>query len=275
MVDISADAGSDFGVFENIHGAKTSQIFAETLRHAIKEHHGHAGRAFVTLLADSSLRPKLIETIRATMQRFVDAHVPAGADGQVGRVGRRFGLVAAAGELCIELGILPWPAGEADEAARKCLIAWIEQRGGIGSQEEERTIAQVKRFIELHGESRFTPLGLDGIDSSPASKTIQRAGFRRYTEDGRTEYFIFPEVYKSEICHGLNPTATTKLLISKGLLATTATGKGQVDKRLPDGKMKVYHLTANILGESVSRSEKEETGRRQVFMSGLAMKYSV
>lgn len=275
MVEIAADAGAGYGVFENIHGAKTSQIFAEALKHAVTQHHGHAGRAFVNLLADPKLQPKLIEAIRAAMQRFLDVNVPAGATGQVGRVGRRFGLVAAAGELCIELGILPWPSGEAVEAARKCLAGWIEQRGGIGNQEEEKTIAQVRRFIELHGESRFTPLGIEGIETNITSKTINRAGFRRLGEDGRMEYLISPEAYKSEVCHGLNFTATTKILVSKGLLAVKA-GKPQVEIRVQGhGKMRLYHLKADILGEYVSPSGKEETAMRQSFTSALAIKYNI
>ena len=72
------------------------------------------------------------------------------------RVGHSFGLVSSAGELCIELGILPWPEGEATDACRKFFMAWIELRGGIGNHEAEQAVATVRRFIELHGESRFT-----------------------------------------------------------------------------------------------------------------------
>ena len=39
---------------------------------------------------------------------FAEQHA-AGADGQVQRVARTFGLLAAAGELAIAYGVLPWP----------------------------------------------------------------------------------------------------------------------------------------------------------------------
>ncbi|WP_305825830.1 DUF927 domain-containing protein, partial [Massilia brevitalea] len=248
MVEISADAGCGFGIFENIHGAERSQVFAEGLRAAVTEHHGTAGRAFVEILANAELQPRLVETVKALIERFVEKYVPNDATGQVGRVGRRFGLVAAAGELSIELGILPWPAGEATAAAVKCFESWIEQRGGTGNQEETKTVAQVRRFIELNGESRFTSCA-DGIDKNSAGKTINRAGFRRATLDDRTEYFIFPEAYRTEVCAGLNPTAATKILVSQGLLAVNGAGKPQVDMRLPGvGKMKIYHLKPEIMG---------------------------
>lgn len=278
MVEIAADAGRDYGVFEDIHGAKSSQAFAEALKQAITQHHGYAGRAFVEILANADLQPKLIEQLKALVQRFVDTHVPAEATGQVGRVARRFGLVAAAGELCIELGILPWPEGEAFEGCRKCFQSWIDVRGGVGNHEEAQALAKVRRFIESHGESRFTPWN-EGIDNNGWGKTMQRAGFRRAGDEGKTEFFILPEAYKTEVCAGLNPTYVTKLLIEHGYLATNADGKAQVEMRLPGmGKKRVYHLNGKLMGsevESVSHVEKEETLGRQARSSGVSMKYIV
>ena len=71
------------------------------------------------------------------------------------RVGRRFGLIAAAGELAAGLGILPWPEGEAERAAARCFNDWLQARGGTGSAELRDGIAQVRAFLEAHGSSRF------------------------------------------------------------------------------------------------------------------------
>lgn len=275
MVEIAADAGCNYGVFEDIHDAKSSQVFAEQLKHAVAEHHGYAGRAFVELLANPELQPKLIEKLKALIQRFVDTYVPPEATGQVGRVGRRFGLVAAAGELCIELGILPWPEGEAFEASRKCFMSWIDLRGGVGNHEADQAIAQVRCFMERHGESRFTAWD-DTTDNNGMGKTINRAGLRRVTDDGRTEYFILPEVYRSDVCKGLNPKYVTSILAGKGFVAKDRSGKPQVEMRLPGiGKMRVYHLTADFMGGGVSQTENRETVVRQPTESALAMKYNV
>jgi uncharacterized protein (DUF927 family) len=275
MVEISADAGCGYGVFENIHGARTSQAFAESLKQALTQHHGHAGRAFVTALADPALQPRLIEVVQAGIQRFVDAHIPSGATGQVGRVGRRFGLVAAAGELAIDLGILPWPSGEAIAAAGKCFAEWIDQRGGTGNQEEAKALAQVRRFIELHGESRFTAWNTH-IDNNGDGKTINRAGFRRVVEDGRTEYFILPEVYKSDICSGLNPKFVTEILVKKRYLAVNKQGDAQIEKSLPGmNKKRVYHLTAEFMEDGLSLPENDEKVVSIKRTSEMTMKYKV
>lgn len=146
LVEIPADAEVGYGVFENLHGRTTSRDFAETLKRSATEHHGHAGRAFVTLLADPDLQPKLVERVKTLIQQFIDKYVPADTDGQVGRVARRFGLVAAAGELGIELDILPWSESEAIEGCGKCFDAWIANRGGTGNHEEAQALSQVRRF---------------------------------------------------------------------------------------------------------------------------------
>lgn len=274
MVEIPADAGCSYGIFESIHAAASSQIFADQLKRAVSEHHGHAGPAFVAQLADPELRPRLIEQTRRLIKQFVNTNVPTQSAGQVARVADRFGLVAAAGELCIELGILPWPEGEAFEACHKCFKAWIDLRGGVGNHEAEQAVAKVRHFIEMHGESRFTLLS-PGIENSGYNKTINRAGFRQQVGE-QTEYFIFPEVYKSEVCSGLNPTYVTKVLVERGFLATAKDGKPQVEKRLPGiGKTRVYHLTAGFLAGGVSQYEEKETAMRQAEVVNMAVKYSV
>lgn len=276
MVEIAADAGCGFGIFENIHGAKSSQAFAEALKQAVTQHHGHAGRAFVRLLADADLQPRLVEKAKALMQRFIDAYVPSGATGQVGRVGRRFGLVASAGELCIELGILPWPEGAAFDACSECFASWIDARGGLGCHEAEQAIAKVKRFIELHGESRFTPMIAGLEDNGGTGKTIHRAGFRRVSDDGRTEFFILPEVYRTEICAGMNPKFVTSTLVERGSLTTDKKGNAQVEKTLPGmGKKRVYHLTSDFMDDSFSPLEIREKVVSKQNLSKLAIKYKV
>jgi len=275
MVEIDADAGCNFGVFENIHGAKSSQVFAETLKRAVIDHHGHAGRAFVEVLADPTYQYGLVEKVKMLIQRFVDKYVPAGATGQVGRVANRFGLIAAAGEICIELGILSWPEGEAFDGCAVCFNSWINLRGGIGNQEEAKAIAQVRRFIEQHGESRFSPKTETGIESLLDPKTNNRAGFRS-VENGKTEYYIFPEVYKNEICRGQNASYVTTVLVEKGFLSVDKKGTPQIEKRfLGMGKIRVYHLKAEFMHDRVSQEEIDETVVRQPEVATKPVKYSV
>lgn len=277
MPEIPADAGCGYGIFENIHGAVSSQLFADQLKKAATEHHGHAGRAFVAQLADPEQQARLVERARHLIEMFVNTNVPEGSVGQVGRVGHRFGLIAAAGELCTELGILPWSEGEAFAACRKCFMAWIDVRGGVGNHEAEQAVAQVRQFIGMHGNSRFSLISnVVGIETSDYHKTVNRAGYRSQISDYETEYFILPEVYRTEICSGLNPGYVTKVLVDRGFLAKDKNGKPQIEKRIPgEGKMRLYHLKAGFLANGVSQIDEKETDVRQPEAVEMAVKYSV
>ena len=50
-------------------------------------------------------------------------------------------LVAAAGELARELGIVHWRANAAVEAAHQCFADWFENRGGAEAGEVQAAIS--------------------------------------------------------------------------------------------------------------------------------------
>ena len=70
------------------------------------------------------------------------------------RAADRFGLIAVAGELARDFGIVPWSQGDAYTASSECFGAWLDRRGGLEPAEVRYGIAQVRRFVEAHGESR-------------------------------------------------------------------------------------------------------------------------
>jgi uncharacterized protein (DUF927 family) len=89
-------------------------------------------------------------------KRFCERFVSAGVAPEVGRVGVRFSIVAAAGELIASLGISGWQPGEAQAAAGACFAAWRAQRGGSGAWDEEQAIKHFKSILMAHGNSRFS-----------------------------------------------------------------------------------------------------------------------
>jgi putative DNA primase/helicase len=245
VIDIPADAGVGFGSFENLHGFESADALARHLKHAAEEHYGTAGRAFLAEVATKL--EEVRNAVAGFKADFVREHCPAGADGQVSRVAARFALVGAAGELATAVGIVPWGRGEALKAAAACLRAWLEARGGIQPAEVTAGLAQVRQFIERHGEARFAPWGGDDGDRP----TINRAGFRKSDGAGGVEYFVLPEVWRSEVCAGFDPGALVRVLVERGLLIPDAAdGKPQSRHRLPGsrGPLRCYRLSASILG---------------------------
>jgi putative DNA primase/helicase len=252
FVCLPADAGAGMGVFQHLHEFATPRALAEHLGRASKIYYGTALRAFLARLAAE--RGQDADALRDRLLRQVEAflgHVPAGADPQVVSVARRFGLVAAAGELARAYGIVPWPEGEATRAAGACFAAWLAERGGSGAGEDARAIRQVRSFLELHGSSRFEQIGKAAEpDDSSQTKTINRAGFRQW-HDGEWQFLVLPEAWRNEVCRGIDPTQAAEVLARAGyLLPSGEKGRRRLDSTVRikgHGVVRCYRLTAGLI----------------------------
>lgn len=184
---------------------------------------------------------------------FFSKYCPEGADGQILRVAERFVIVAAGGELAINLGILPYESKEALEAVGDCFKAWLRERGNIKSFESEEALKQVQAFFETNHSSRFATMEKDNTEDQ---KIIHnQAGIKRKVkinlkdetgneiEEESWEFFVFPETFRSEICKGFDYRGVLQELSIKGFLSAPNTK----DQRLPIGKKKIYHFFPAIL----------------------------
>ncbi len=249
VIDIPADAGEGLGIFQDLHGFENAGLLAQHIKEKSGQLYGTPAITFLQrLVEDKAKSPNELRDATLGYQReFVEEVCPENAHGQVKRVAQRFGLVAAAGELAISLGVLPWGKGNATEAVRVCFEDWLAERDGTEPAEITAAIAQVRHFFEAHGESRFTPR-----DADPDNRvTINRAGYRKKNDDGEWEYFVLSEAWNSEICAGHDPKLVNKVLIERGLLIPDKSDeKVQSRHRLPDFKdpKRCYHVSAAILG---------------------------
>jgi putative DNA primase/helicase len=242
ILDVEADAGQGFGLFDTLHGQTNGDSLARVIKEGAAEHYGIAGPEFVRRLLGNL--DNEATTIRIGIDRFTESNLPAGATGQVARACRRLGLIAMAGESAIHLGILPWEPGEAVAAAGKIFSGWIEARGGAGAAEDQAAIEQVAEFISTHGNSRFQPM--DGNDSTVIHN---RAGFKRETGLGTTEYLIPAATWRNEVCRGLNPKTVAAMLIAKGHMIPDASGKASRVENAPGmGKARFYVVGQSIFG---------------------------
>ncbi len=238
MVDIPANAGAGFGLFENLHGHESGGAFSKALQDATARSYGTAAPAFIenlTLPENLKTLPDILKTLCA---QFVAENLPVDANGQAHRVCERFGLVAVAGELATRYGITGWPVGEAERAASACVKAWIDGRGGAGNQERATTLAQVRAFFELHGESRFTAWDSDD------RPTINRAGFKRM--DGTVNrFYVLTEAFKNEVCAGLDSRAVARLCVEAGWIEPDKDGAAYRRESLPGlGRTRCYVFTS-------------------------------
>jgi len=248
LVDLPADAGAGMGLFERLHDRETPQALANYLGKATGAYHGAAARAFLEHCVSraDTLRPHMREAV----ERLAMDWIPEAASGQVHRVGRRFAVVGAVGELASVAGITGWPAGEAERAARRCFNDWLAARGGLGNSEDRQMLAQVRRFLELHGEGRFSDWARADDDHAP--RTLSRAGFRKASKDvtgdvQSWDFYVLPETFRHEICAGFDYRAVLRALRDAGCLAPDKGRPFDCRPRLPGlGKATVYCVTSAI-----------------------------
>jgi len=264
FIELTADAGHGMGVFADLHGFQGAAQFADHLREAATQYHGTALQAWLEWIVAN--RAELAAKVRDFKAKYVERALSgmASPEGTVRRVCDKFALVAVAGELGISAGILPWPQGEAVAATSSLFNSWLADRGGAGSQEEGRLIEQVKDFLARHGEARFTDFHRAKQGDDRAPRTVNRAGFViRYREadglardtveeeDGssrtptRSEFFVFREVFRGEICAGFDYRDAEKALVKAGVLIPGNDGRMTVKPRLPGfaNPPRVYKLT--------------------------------
>jgi len=233
LLDIPADRG--FGVFDHAGPDGDAAQLAKACKLAAVSAYGVAGPEFVRRIIAEGVTG---EAVRAMLADFSARHVPAGSDGQIDRAAQRLGLIAAAGELAAALGVTPWQAGEAREAAAWALAKWIEGRGGSAPAEARQAVEQVRLVIQQHGESRFEPL--DDPDARPVNN---RLGWRK-----GQEWWIPPEIWKAEFAAGFDPSFVAHVLAERGMLRRQGGNALQCTVNIGKGKRtRAYVLTPAIL----------------------------
>jgi uncharacterized protein (DUF927 family) len=241
--------------FDVLHGFASGKDLADHLKRAAQRVYGAPLREFLAkLTANLDEAREMGGKLVADFERRM---VSAEADGQVSRVAARFGLVAAAGEIASLWGILPWPKGEATQAAETCFSDWLAARGGTEPAEVRDGIAAVRAFVAAHGHSRFQAWGeLPNSDASnpkeyvESSRVLNRVGFRwKPASDGQpADYCFFKDVFRSEVLHGLDVKTVCAALEQRGLLERQDNEHWTIRYHVPSiGSVTVYHIRAAIL----------------------------
>jgi uncharacterized protein (DUF927 family) len=246
---IDVSARRECGAFDRAYVDFDPLAFADKLKRATLTHYGTAGPEFVRRLIEKGIDG---DQVRTRVAAFVEDTLKESGvyHGQVARVAERFGLVAVAGELAIELGVAPWEKGQPTTDATELFAAWLKERGGSVAYEAGQIVARVRHFIAAHGDSRF-----DDLDPPPTSFTGQpmerrpvndRAGWREGEGDDR-RWYVTPEMFRRDICAGFNFADAVRVLAQIGALEKGADGKSSQVKRLGGMKpQRVYVLTPAV-----------------------------
>ena len=244
FINIEADANAGHGLFENLHGFPSSDVLAKVLSSASKKYYGAAIRDFLQKVCDN--RDIVEKGIREARNVFASKLTFQDTSGEVYRVASRFALVTVAGILASQFGVTNWKPEEVLECGEKIFDEWLKTRGTHGSHDTAQGVKQVLSFIAQHGASRFQSV------TDTTAKIQNRAGFKRESYEGQTEYLILPEIFEGELCKSFSPIAVAKELARLGHLSRGCE-KESLQKRetLPElGRKRVYVVIYEALSEN-------------------------
>ena len=258
LADIPADAGAGLGAFEVLHGTTDASAFAVKIKDASATHYGSVGLQWLDHIASN--KPDIAAAVARHIAAFTGNHVPTGASGQVQRVARRFGLIAAGGELASEAGLTGWPVGTASAGVGRCFADWLVTFGGIGNHEERAILAHVKAFFEAHGSSRFEAFDQIG---DKIERIVNRAGYWQQTNTGK-RFLVFTEQFRNEVCKGYDYRQVSKILIAHNWLIHNNDSGATRPERLPDtGKLtRMYVFNDTMWSEVVTDTTKTDRNNR-------------
>lgn len=197
MLDIPAERPGSSGIFENIHGFQSANSFALALGESAEKVYGAPIRYFLEKIVAN---PSSCDAVNRKRREFISSLNVSGNHGQIQRALHRFALIAAAGDLGVDFGILPWAKGEAFDAAQTCFEDWFHLWGLGGSREGQQLVQQIRTLLQEFGPSRF-PI-LQDVKKSPEDHRQQLWGFRKENPDKSYEWIVLSEVFRTQLCRG-------------------------------------------------------------------------
>lgn len=219
-----------YGLFDSLYDYADGSAFADALSKGYKQHYGHAGITFIQCLIDDS------RDLQAMFANALNLPQFTATQGIGNRAAKVFALIAMAGELAIEYGIVPWETGLALEAAATAYRKWHSLHGG-GQTEEQQILKAIQTFINKHGDSHFQPLQQEHRIHQIVP---DRAGFWKQNSLGRV-YCFYPSALE-EIVEGFDKVRIAITLEYAGWLIERDKDKRTKKLFLPDGTKKGLYV---------------------------------
>lgn len=238
LVEIEADAGKGLGIFDTIGDACSPAILADTLRRSCDKFYGTAIDEFLKQLV--CLPYEDIESFR---KQALPQIANLSLTSQIGRVAKRFALIATGGILASRMNILPLKETEIITAIKICFNHWASQHSNHPDFESEKILSMIRRYLQLNGCAFFPEW--DGKTDVHTDKKC--CGYRLLTEDGNYSWLVLNEVMRQEICEEFDFRKVVRVLKNRGVLVCK-NGQSSIPLRLPNfGLVRVYQLSPEVL----------------------------
>lgn len=251
-VEIKIDAGEGMGIVEQLNGFETPEALINHLNTAWSLYRGTAMDRLLQELVKKDLN-QVRERLYAIMNRWKSINLEVfknDPDGQVKRVSSNLSLVAAAGELCIALKILPWKQGAAMDNCTRILQDWVFHRGGVEAKELTDVVERLRRLIQEEGNARFDIS--DDTADNVGDKTPKRAGTKKSATIGSEQkwYFcLFRDIMRYEVLKGCDEKVALDYLTRRKILVRNSHGKATKETRVRgmSARVRMYWIDPDAL----------------------------
>jgi putative DNA primase/helicase len=258
MPSILADAGKGYGVFENLHGYKTSDEFVAALETAIRQHQGTAQDAYLTKLVEACKVEGFDKELRARVQAIAGKLSQQFKDTAISRVAIRFALVQVGLELAHSFNLLPLAIEQCGWAVKQMFDAWVNFRGGAGSIEIKEACNRIEHLFvsNQHNDDRIA-------DAASPQGTRNLLAYRSndLVTNG-VEFWVPTPVFNKEFVDGVDKSALVKELQSRGWLKPSLDPEHLTrERRIAGKKHRVFVFNQFWINEkSPETPETPETG---------------
>ncbi|MCX7099526.1 MAG: DUF927 domain-containing protein [Methylococcales bacterium] len=171
-----------YGAFDELHSYEGGGALAGAIVKQANQAYGVAGREYLNQLTqDPNTLEQCPQHLDAALKRFTARFGELSA--QEARAAKSFALVGIAGELATQYGVTGWNDGAAFDAALTCFEHWRGYRGQ-GDTEYLQIVEQIRAYLEMYGDARFTSITDD------TRLHGERSGYWRNSSNGGREWLF-------------------------------------------------------------------------------------
>lgn len=231
------------------HGESPAD-FAVSYKHACSRFFGTAGPAFVTELVKilREAREESLQEMLKALESYTADLTPKGTEPEQARAIRRFAALKVAGELAVDLGILPYSPEEVHQAIVSVRDLWLNETRGIG--DTTRAVRALRHFL-VRNHSAFVSV------TDPKAKVKGCIGFWNSNRSHHDGCYLFTDEQLAA-ASGLEAKAVAKQLREYGFLLTEEAGRlkvGQNVVAMEGKKLRLYAVRASLLEANLNGEE--------------------
>lgn len=201
ILDVAADAGKGLGLFDVLHGFPSGAALSDHLKAATTRSTGDVATAFLEGVSKDTLAARA--ALREFQTEFLRTHAPQDGDGITARGMSNFAVLAAAGELAIRLGILPWLPGDAMTQLARSASDWLVGRRDAAPATD---LDHAREWLQRNAD-RFS--AWEKVDAD-----VHALG---YVRQSPFTFYLRPEGWR-ELCAGKDAASMQAALLNAGLL---------------------------------------------------------